>query len=354
MTEPESGFGNAVDWRLAARTGARLAPAGPSTSRYTAESVVAELESASIRAEGPVRDVTGLADGLPIPAAQVVDRAGWIRAAAHSMATLTGTDIESAQRTLLAGKPGGVQAGAMLAYLSSAILGQYDPFTGEHGTLLLVAPNVLQVERTLKVPPSDFRLWVCLHEVTHRVQFSSAPWMGEYMRQSVATLGESTDEPMTEFVARLSGALREWRRGSGPDTDLPADQRGVIGLLRATQAEPQRLALDRMLMLGTVLEGHADHVMDAVGPAVVPSVVRIRKAFDARRHRQTNPVQRVIRALLGMDAKMAQYVRGKSFVDAVVARAGMEQFNAVWSGADAMPTVDEIENPDAWITRVLG
>ncbi|WFR72451.1 zinc-dependent metalloprotease [Prescottella defluvii] len=350
MTESESGFAGAVDWGLAARTGARLAPAGPATSRYTAQAVVAELESASIRAEGPVRDVTGLADGLPIPSAQVVDRAGWIHAAARSMAQLTGSDIDAAQRSLISGKPGGVQAGAMLAYLSSAILGQYDPFTGEHGTLLLVAPNVLQVERTLKVPPADFRLWVCLHEVTHRVQFSSASWMADYMRDAVATLGEASDEPMSEFVARLSAALRERRRTE----ELPADQRGIVGLVRATQAEPQRLALDRMLVLGTVLEGHADHVMDAVGPDVVPSVARIRKAFDARRRRRTNPVQRLVRALLGMDAKMAQYVRGKRFVDAVVDRVGMERFNTVWTGPDTMPTLDEIENPDAWIARVLG
>ncbi|PTR29098.1 putative hydrolase/coenzyme F420 biosynthesis associated uncharacterized protein [Rhodococcus sp. OK519] len=350
MTESEHGFANTVDWGIAARAGARLAPAGPATSRYTAEAVVAELAQASIRAEGPVRDVTRLADGLPIPEAQVLDRAGWIHAAAQSMAQLTGSELDPGQRTLLAGKPAGLQAGAMLAFLSSAILGQYDPFTGEHGALLLVAPNVLQVERTLRVPPSDFRLWVCLHEVTHRVQFSSAPWMGDYMRQSVATLGESTDEPMTEMVTRLSGALRERRRGD----DLPADQRGVVGLLRATQAEPQRQALDRMLMLGTVLEGHADHVMDAVGPDVVPSVVRIRKAFDARRHRKSNPVQRLVRALLGMDAKMAQYVRGKAFVDAVVAKVGMEQFNAIWSGPDTMPVAAEIDDPDLWITRVLG
>ena len=350
MTESESGFAGAVDWGLAARTGARLAPAGPATSRYTAEAVVAELEAASIRAEAPVRDVTGLADGLPIPSAQVVDRAGWIHAAAHSMSQLTGSDIESGQGSLLAGKPGGVQAGAMLAYLSSAILGQYDPFTGDHGTLLLVAPNVLQVERTLKVPPSDFRLWVCLHEVTHRVQFSSAPWMADYMRDAVATLGEASEEPMSEFIARLSAALRERRRVE----ELPVDQRGIVGLIRATQAEPQRRALDRMLVLGTVLEGHADHVMDAVGPEVVPSVVRIRKAFDARRRRRTNPIQRLVRALLGMDAKMAQYVRGKRFVDAVVEKVGMDRFNTVWSGPDAMPTLDEIENPDAWIARVLG
>ena len=349
VTEPEHGFANAVDWGVAARAGARLAPAGPATSRYTAESVVAELAQASIRAEGPVRDVTRLADGLPIPEAQVLDRAGWIRAAAQSMAQLTGSDLEAGQKTLLAGKPGGLQAGAMLAFLSSAILGQYDPFTGEHGALLLVAPNVLQVERTLRVPPSDFRLWVCLHEVTHRVQFSSALWMGDYMRRSVATLGEAADEPMTEMVTRLAGALRERRRD-----DLPPDQRGIVGLLRATQAEPQRQALDRMLMLGTVLEGHADHVMDAVGPDVVPSVVRIRKAFDARRHRKSNPVQRVVRALLGIDAKMAQYVRGKVFVDTVVAKVGMDEFNAIWSGPDALPVTAEVDDPDAWIARVLG
>ncbi|RVW06817.1 zinc-dependent metalloprotease [Rhodococcus spongiicola] len=347
--DSDSRFGGAVDWGLAARTGVRLAPAGPVTSRYTAEAVVADLESASFRAEAPVRGVTGLADGLPTPSARVVDRAGWVRAAAQSMAHLTGSDVDP-QRSALAGKTGGVQAGAMLAYLSSAILGQYDPFTGEHGTLLLVAPNVLQVERTLAVPARDFRLWVCLHEVTHRVQFSSAPWMGDYMRSSVATLGESSKETMAEFVSRLSSALRDRRRGE----DLPVDQRGIIGLVRATQAEPQRAALDRMLVLGTVLEGHADHVMDAVGPDVVPSVVRIRRAFDARRRRRTTPVQRILRALLGVDAKMAQYVRGKRFVDAVVGRVGMDRFNTIWTGPETMPTLDEIEHPDAWIARVLG
>lgn len=131
-------------------------------------------------------------------------------------------------------------------------------------------------------------------------------------------------------------------------------ERGVLGLVRAVQSEPQRAALDRMLALGTVLEGHADHVMDAVGPTVVPAVAQIRRAFDNRRRRAVNPVHRIIRALLGMDAKMAQYVQGKKFVDTVVERAGMARFNVVWSGPDAMPTLAEIDDPHAWIARVLG
>lgn len=342
------GFGASVDWALASKTGAKLAPREPSTSRYTADAAIAELAEASIRAEGPVRETTGLADGLPVPDAQIVDRAGWIAAAAASMKHLTGESDADSPSGLLGGKPAGLQTGAVLAFLSSAILGQYDPFTGENGTLLLVSPNIIAVERALRVSPSDFRLWVCLHEVTHRVQFSSAPWLGQYMRDSVAVLSDGVDEPISEFATRLTGALKN-RKESDRSEDA-----GIVGLLRATQAPAQREAIDRLLVLGTLLEGHADHVMDAVGPAVVPTVAQIRRAFDTRRRRKQNPLQRVIRALLGMDAKMAQYVRGKAFVDHVVGAVGMERFNTVWTDADTLPLMEEIAEPDKWIARVLG
>ncbi|MTE12291.1 zinc-dependent metalloprotease [Nocardia aurantiaca] len=337
-----------VDWNVAARTGAALVPAGPRTSRYSAEHAVAELAAASMRAEGPVREVSGLDDGSVVPDALIVDRPGWIRAAADSMAQLTGSGVGPGEKGKFVGKPAGLQAGAMLAFLSTAILGQYDPFSGPDGTLLLVAPNIMAVERALNVPPSDFRLWVCLHEVTHRVQFSSAPWIADYMRRNVKVLGEAGDEPLADMLARLVAAVKERRRG----VEDPAG--GVIGLLRATQAAPQREALDRLLMLGTLLEGHADHVMDAVGPAVVPSVAQIRAAFDQRRKRPANPIQRLLRALLGMDAKVAQYVRGKAFVDEVVETVGMEHFNTVWTDAETLPRTDEIGEPRRWVARVLG
>ncbi|HEY5854687.1 MAG TPA: zinc-dependent metalloprotease [Aldersonia sp.] len=352
QTAPEqakrNGFAGAVDWGLAAKAGAMLSPNGPATSRYTAENAVAELADASTRAEGPVRAVTGLADGLPVPTARIVDRVGWIQAAADSMAQLTGAS--GADSGWLTGKPAGLQAGAMLAFVSTAILGQYDPFTGEDGTLLLVAPNIVAVERALQVDPSDFRLWVCLHEVTHRVQFSANPWLADYMRDTVAVLGEIGDEPVSEVVSRLAGAVRDRRSGGGNDDGTG----GILGLLRATQGPAQREALDKLLVLGTLLEGHADHVMDAVGPDVVPSVVAIRAAFEHRRKRSVNPLQRLARALLGIDAKMAQYVRGKKFVDEIVGRVGMAEFNTIWTGPETLPRPAEIDEPGRWVARVLG
>ncbi|WKK11569.1 zinc-dependent metalloprotease [Rhodococcus ruber] len=343
MTDRDRTLGDAIDWKFAAGVGARLTRPGPAMSRYTAETVVAELASAADRAEPPVRELTGLGDGRDVPPAAVVDRSEWVHAAATSMADLTGSGPTEGRWV---GKPAGMQAGAMLAYLSTAVLGQYDPFSR---SLLLVAPNVVAVERALRVPTADFRMWVCLHEVTHRVQFAEAPWMADLMREAAAELGRTVDESFTDLAGRITGVLRDRR----PGEEKPMAERGVLGLVRAVQSEPQRTALDRMLALGTVLEGHADHVMDAVGPSVVPAVAQIRRAFDNRRRRAVNPVHRIVRALLGMDAKMAQYVQGKKFVDTVVERVGMARFNTVWSGPDAMPTLAEIDDPDAWIARVL-
>ena len=138
-------------------------------------------------------------------------------------------------------------------------------------------------------------------------------------------------------------------------TGSPTDgsSSGILGLVRAVQSEPQRQALDQLLVLGTLLEGHADHVMDAVGPMVVPSVATIRRRFDERRHRKQPPLQRLLRALLGLDAKLSQYTRGKAFVDHVVGRVGMERFNTIWSGPDTLPLPAEIEDPQRWIDRVL-
>ncbi|GAA1482732.1 zinc-dependent metalloprotease [Gordonia sinesedis] len=359
-------IGAKIDWSLAAGTGKRLARSGPKTTAYTLDAARAELAEAAVRAEGPVREVTGLADGLAVPAARVLNRAEWIDAAAISMRSMLVGDDVTDDRGLTA-KVGGLQAGGLLAFLSTAILGQYDPFTpntvpptvgdatpgsgvvaGQTGTddpgvLMLVVPNIIAVERALKVVPSDFRLWVCLHEVTHRVQFSANPWLRRYMQDNIAVLTSDTGESAADVLGRITSALRSDQ----------LREKGVVGAMQLLQTPEQYEAFNRMMMLGTLLEGHADHVMDAVGPAHVPTVSRIREAFDKRRNAPRNPVQRIIRALIGMDAKLAQYIRGKAFVDEVVGTVGMQRFNAIWTSPETMPLPAEIDDPSAWIRRVL-
>jgi len=346
--------GHAVDWNFAAAVGAKLARPGPAATDYTRRQVMEQLAQAARSAELPVREVTGLSEGGEIPEARIVDRPEWIRAASQSMRVMTGGSQEGEEKDgayarLVIGRIIGAQTGAVLAFVSSGILGQYDPFGPDGGELLLVYPNVIAVERQLRLEPYDFRLWVCLHEVTHRVQFRANPWLADHMSRSLAVLTEDGGDDVAEVMGRLADFVRNLRNSAAPDPNSS----GMIGLLRVVQSEPQRRALDQLLVLGTLLEGHADHVMDAVGPTVVPSVETIRRRFDERRSRKQPPLQRVVRALLGIDAKLSQYTRGKAFVDHVVSRVGMTRFNAVWFGPETLPLPTEIDEPHRWIDRVL-
>jgi coenzyme F420 biosynthesis associated uncharacterized protein len=186
-------------------------------------------------------------------------------------------------------------------------------------------------------------MWVCLHEATHRLQFTAVPWLREHFSQEVGRFLSMADGARGSLLDRLPEAISAIR-GSGGDS---------LVLVELLQGPEQRAVLDRLLALTTLLEGHADHVMDAVGPAVVPTVTTIRRRFDDRRKRKQPPLQRIVRALLGFDAKLSQYTRGKAFVDHVVGRVGMARFNAIWSSPETLPLPTEIDGPQRWIDRVL-
>lgn len=361
--------GRAVDWDFAATVGARLVRPAPPATEYTSRQAMSQLAEFARTAEQPVRDVTRLNEGAAVTEARVVDRAEWVRAATESMRVMTGgggdgnAGASEKKGGRLTRRVTGAQTGAVLAFVSAGILGQYDPFSRGSGAkgladgqaggeLLLVYPNVIAVERQLRVSPADFRLWVCLHEVTHRVQFRANPWLAQHMSQSLAVITDDSSQEFTQVIAGLGEFVRNKRNGAEGQAPEPNSE-GMVGLLRAMQSEPQRQALDRLLVLGTLLEGHADHVMDAVGPKVVPSVATIRRRFDERRQRKQPPLQRVLRTLLGFDAKLSQYTRGKAFVDHVVAKVGMDAFNTVWTSAETLPLPTEVDEPQRWIDRVL-
>ncbi|WP_370065189.1 zinc-dependent metalloprotease [Mycobacterium sp. MAA66] len=342
--------GRTVDWGFAATVGVKLTRPAPVTTDYTRDQACAQLADSARRAELPVREVTLLNEGAEVSEARVIDRPQWVRAATESMRVMTGgtTASPDGMAAAIAGRITGAQTGAVLAFVSSGILGQYDPFGDGGGELLLIYPNIIATERQLRVDPADFRLWVCLHEVTHRVQFRANPWLTGHMSQALAVLTDDAGLEVGDISGRLAEFLRDRRDG-----DADPNSQGILGIMRVLQNDEQRRAMDQLLVLGTLLEGHADHVMDAVGPAVVPSVVTIRNRFDARRNRSHSPLQRIIRALLGFDAKVAQYTRGKKFVDEVVSTVGMKRFNAIWTDAETLPLPTEIDEPRRWIDRVL-
>jgi coenzyme F420 biosynthesis associated uncharacterized protein len=242
--------------------------------------------------------------------------------------------------TAIGSRVTGVEVGGLLGFLGGKVLGQFDPFHAPHGRLLLVAPNIVHVERELGAVPGDFRLWVCLHEETHRVQFTANPWLRDHLFAQITALAETMDVAsiLDDGLKRVVEAVK----GSG--------QTGSLVDLVSTPE--QKEIIDRVTGMMSLLEGHADVVMDGVGPEVIPSVDAIRRKFDKRR-RGVGTLDKLLRRVLGLDAKMAQYRDGAKFVRRVVGRVGMHEFNAVFAGAETLPSRAEIHDPDAWIRRVL-
>jgi coenzyme F420 biosynthesis associated uncharacterized protein len=336
-----------VDWEFAVTLGSRLAGNGPVVTSDEAAATVAELRAGADRSTAYVRDFTGLEAGARTAPVLVVDRPAWIQANADGFATLLSPIID--KMTEKRGQPGAVtqavgskitaaEVGGLLGFMSSRVLGQFDPFFEPNGRLLLVAPNVVHIERELGVDPTDFRLWVCLHEETHRVQFTAVPWMRDHLFTEFASLAETVEPQrlLDDGLKRVSEALKG---GHGSLLDL-------LG------TPEQKAILDRVTAVMSLLEGHADVVMDGVGPGVIPSVGRIRRTFDERR-KGVGTLDRLLRRLLGLEAKMAQYRDGARFVRAVVDKVGMSEFNAVWAAPENLPSRAEIDDADAWIARVL-
>ncbi|MGQ4489787.1 zinc-dependent metalloprotease [Streptomyces sp. 372A] len=362
-----------VDWNLAVATATRLVRPGPEISREEAREVVAELRRHAKAAEEHVRAFTRMIpegtepEDTPV---LVVDRAGWIKANVAGFRELLRPLLEKMEGRRTGGAGGavlgavgskvtGVEVGMLLSFLASRVLGQYETFAPATrdlpasadggGRLLLVAPNIVHVERELAADPHDFRLWVALHEETHRTQFTAVPWLRDHLQGEIQSFLDETDvDPMT-FLERLREAAQSLA-GGRPEGE--SDEDGGRSLVELVQTPAQREILGRLTAVMSLLEGHADYVMDGVGPEVVSSVAEIREKFQQRRARGASRLDQALRKLLGLDAKLRQYRDGERFVRAVVDEVGMDGFNRVWTSPNTLPTKAEIARPADWIARV--
>ncbi len=338
-----------VDWGLARMAGRRLSAHGPHSTPDDARGAVADLRALARYAVDPVRERTGLDAGDAEPAV-VVDRGTWIDSNVDGFRAMLAPLLErmateqSSIVTTIGSRVTALQMGGVLGYLSGKVLGQYEAFTvAGPGRLLLVAPNIVAAERHLDVEPRDFRLWVCLHEETHRVQFGAVPWLAPHLLAEIHDYLTVSDLGAAETVRRL-------RAGFGAVLGVLRGDDGA-SLVDALQTPEQRVVFDRITALMSLLEGHADYVMDDVGPEIVPTVATIRARFDKRRT-EPGSVDGLARRLLGFDAKMRQYSEGRAFVAGVVDRVGLDGFNRVWSAPGSLPTRDEVLAPETWCTRV--
>lgn len=356
MTEPAPKRG-LVDWSLAERIA--LALSGSGTAWPGSED---ELRAESRRAGRLVGRYTGLKVKAALPEAELIGREDWARVNIASFRGMSaGVEAVLAERmegsvegdggggrgfgAKIAAAATGSEIGLAVGYLSQRVIGQYDVALlgpAREPRLLFVGPNLSAARERLDVDRDLFLSWIALHETTHAVQFAGVPWLRGHMGAIAAELFEqaAVEVKPGEVVAKLTQV--------GPREVLRSFQNGELATLLWTDS--QKGLVDRLLAAMTVIEGYAEHVMDAVGDQLDPGYAEMRRRLDRDRARR-GKLDSLVSKLLGLDMKMAQYVRGKRFCDAVASEAGIRALNTVWSGPEALPTFEELDDPQAWIER---
>jgi coenzyme F420 biosynthesis associated uncharacterized protein len=322
-----------IDWALAGRIARRVSGRDPLAGSYLAGSLDSDFAEVSAQAEALVADFTGLRSSTPARAL-VLDRVGWVDANVRSM------------RNLLA--PLTERVGVLLGWFSQRVLGQYDLLVpGDDGApaddaVYYVGSNVLSLEKRYAFRPRDFRLWIALHECTHRAQFTGVPWLRSYFLSLVDDLLSSIDPDPKRVVHAVRSALEAMRAGRNP-----LDEGGLIGLLASPE---HRGTIGRVQSLMTVLEGHGNRVMNELGARHVRGQERMARVLEARRH--TGGTTGFFHKLIGLEAKLRQYEVGEAFVARVEEAAGPRALDPAWRGPEWLPTADELDAPEQWLHRV--
>lgn len=347
-----------VDWRLAAKVATRVAGREPFADSYHWDSLEPDFAEFTAQAEDLVAEATGLRSLSGLARARVTDRAGWIHANVASFQRLLRPLTDKVAPKMgdgplapVARGFAGAEMGAMLGWMSTRVLGQYDLLVIEDESpddqdiVYYVGPNILAIEMKFAFPPREFRLWLALHEVTHRAQFTGIEWMRPHFLSLVEQTVDSVEPDPQRFVDAIKRVTESLRDGK-----KPLDDGGLAVLFAGPE---QRVVLDRLSGLMSLLEGHGDVTMDRAGADQIPSAERFGRVLRARRKQMRGPAK-MLQRMLGLEAKLSQYEQGEQFIARVEAVGGTALLDLAWDTPDHLPTLDEIRDPDAWITRVGG
>jgi coenzyme F420 biosynthesis associated uncharacterized protein len=340
-----------LDWEAAAGIGRRFAGIGPQLGAAERGRLAEDFDEVVGEADALVTEFTGLRLDAPASRPWVMTRREWIEQNVRAFEQvlepvaqrLLGRKLDGAmapvRRQLLA-----FQVGGILGYLGRRVLGQYDLFLppDDRDLIYFVGPNVVELERKHRFPRRDFRLWLALHEVTHRVQFEGVPWLRAYIGELMGSYLATLDLDARKLLERLRRAREELRGG--------ATEWRELGILFALMTPEQRETFRKMQALMSLLEGHGNYVMDRLADGRLPGARRMRRTLRERRHRQG--FSRAVQRAVGLDVKVRQYDLGERFVAETVDMAGPDGFGLVWERADHLPTLAEVGRPEAWVERV--
>jgi coenzyme F420 biosynthesis associated uncharacterized protein len=339
-----------VDWATARSVARVVAGRDPLVSSYLGASLDADFGALTVVAEELVAEHTGLHPAGHVNAV-VLDRREWVDSNLASMRNLLdplmqkfGERMAHSPFAPIGRKVAAAELGALLGYVAQRVLGQYDLLVPDDRgeAVYYVGANVLGLEKRFAFRPRDFRLWIAIHEVTHRAQFVGVPWMRDYFVSLVHQVFELVDPDPRTLARALSNAVEAMRRGQNP-----LDEGGLVSLIATPE---QRGVLGQVQALMSLLEGHGNIVMTELGRKHVAGEDRMARVLHQRR--QAGGLVAQLHKVLGLEQKMRQYEVGEKFVQGVIDIGGPRAIDHAWVAPERLPVLEELDDPGSWLARV--
>ena len=345
--------GMTVDWGLAEKVANQIANRAPFNDASYLKGLNESFSGFTSSAEKLVEASTGLKSFSGEAKAKVVDRSGWIRANFSSLKRLLKPILSESPETnnsSISSRIAACEIGAVLGWMSTRVLGQYDLLvldnedSNDQDLVYYVGPNICAIERRYAFDPDGFRLWLAIHELTHRAQFTGVPWMREHYLSLVKNLLQEVEIDTKESTQKNDSKLKL-------PNDPTSSRLSEFKITNLFTSMEQNDSINDISALMTLLEGHGDVIMGRAGKGHVRNQERFEKVVTQRRKSATG-VTKIFQKLIGIEAKLAQYEEGEEFIYAIEKSEGSDFLNMVWEHPNNLPKLEEIKNPSLWISRI--
>lgn len=236
----------------------------------------------------------------------------------------------------------GSQMGQALGTLAREVVGSSDIGLPLSDTAALLPGGIAAFSQGLEIPSDEIRLYLALREAAHHRLFQHVPWLRAHLLGAV--------EEYARGITVDVSALEEQLRGLDMN-NLEQLQQALSGgaLLKPEETERQKAALARLETMLALVEGWVATVVDAAAEGKLPAAAALAETVR-RRRASGGPAERTFGTLVGLELRPRRLREAAALWKALGDARGVDARDAVWGHPDLMPTADDLDSPESFVS----
>ena len=255
-----------------------------------------------------------------------------------------------AMMSQMGGMAFGSQLGQALGTLSREVLTSTDiglPL-GPKGVAALMPDAIETLAEGLEQPRSEVMMILAAREAAHHRLFTHVPWLSTQLLSAV--------EAFARGMKVDTSGIEDFAQGFNPAslTDPTAmEQLLNQGIFEPKATPEQEAALERLETMLALIEGWVQTVVTAALGDRIPGTTALSEML--RRRRATGgPAEQTFATLVGLELRPRKLREAAALWEKLTEAVGSDARDAVWQHPDLLPRSEDLDEPAAFIDRIVG